>query len=496
MQKLYFITSTLPLVHGGRTKSLLKRAHLLNDRGIELTIISTNYNPDYSIVYQDYREEDKVTLKTQFENIYDYYRNKSTNSNHTNLWKNELEKIVGDFSDYVEVIRSKKGGRTYYYRGGIPKFMIKNSDSKNPEFFAIYNEWNFNPHKFYYINNDGWIHKIDTYDTSNELISQEFLTQNGWCYIYKEYKKNKLVVIQLHEPNNKIVSFSSEKEFIAYFFNDVFDENDVVVNDARFLDLPLLKAKVGKRIFQIHNPHLNNPLDNQSGVKGSFSNILNSKFPKTDTIVSLTEKQKKDIISAVPSLKENISVIPHSTTKREIKYQRQLNHFGVICRLHPQKNLVDAIKGFQLFLKEYPNYILDVYGDGESRQELEHLVNELDIRDKVLFHGNVKEIDRAYQSLNLLMITSDFEGFPLNALEAISNGTPIITYEVNYGPTDIIDENSGWVTRERTPEALKEKMIEAIMQPKNVKDVQKRSLKFSEENFVKSWLKEIGKDEK
>lgn len=164
--------------------------------------------------------------------------------------------------------------------------------------------------------------------------------------------------------------------------------------------------------------------------------------------------------------------------------------------MHPQKNLVDAIKGFQLFLKEYPDYILDVYGDGESRQELEHLVNELDIRDKVLFHGNVKEIDKAYQSLNLLMITSDFEGFALNALEAISNGTPIITYEVNYGPTDIIDANSGWVTRERTPEALKEKMIEAIMQPKNVKDVQKRSLKFSEENFVKSWLKEIGKDEK
>ena len=103
-----------------------------------------------------------------------------------------------------------------------------------------------------------------------------------------------------------------------------------MVNDARFLDLPLLKAKVGKRIFQIHNSHLNNPLDNQSGVKGSFSNILNSKFPKTDTIVSLTEKQKKDIISAVPSLKDNISVIPHSTTKRELKYQRQLNHFGVI----------------------------------------------------------------------------------------------------------------------------------------------------------------------
>ena len=49
---------------------------------------------------------------------------------------------------------------------------------------------------------------------------------------------------------------------IGHYVVDVFDENDVVVNDARFLDLPLLKAKVGKRIFQIHNPHLNNPLDN------------------------------------------------------------------------------------------------------------------------------------------------------------------------------------------------------------------------------------------
>lgn len=487
MKKVYFITNTLPRIHGGRTKSLLQRAKLLNSQGQEITIISTNYNSCYEEIYQYFIDTDKVMKNTSFINIYDYYRKKNTCSHIKKRWENELEQKVGLLSEYVQVLRSRVGDRRYYYRDGKPHFLIKNSEKKHPEYFALYRDWNFNPYIYYLINDEGVIHRVDHFEENNNLKFQEFLTPDGKVYLTREFSNNKKILKIRLKQDEDYIEFPNEKEFICFFFNEIFNDDDVVVNDARFLDIPLLKANVGKRIFQMHNPHLDNPLDSNSKIKGSFSNILNSDFPKTDIIVSLTEKQKMDIMRKVPGLEKNIVVIPHSTTQREIKYNRLSNHFGLICRLHPQKNIKDAIKGFYLFQKEYSEYILDIYGDGESRESLEAFANELGIQNKVVFHGNTQQIDRAYQSLFALLITSDFEGFPLNALESISNGTPIITYEVNYGPTDIVDKNSGWVVTERTPEALKNKMIEAIKNPLKIEEVLKRSLEFSEKNFIQKW---------
>ncbi|QSR13204.1 glycosyltransferase [Lactococcus sp. LG606] len=485
MKKIYFVTNVLPKIHGGRTGSLLYRAKLLNSRGQNLTIISTNYNPNYPAVYQSFRDSKKVLHNTEFLNIYDYYKENSQTNDKILVWSEVLKEESEELSSLTQVIRSRKGGRSYYYKEGIPKYVIKES-KQGIEFFAVYDEWNFNPSKYYFVNEEGLIHRIDYYDVENNLTRQEFLNNQGKIYLRKKFNLKNISEICLKKE--EFISFSSEKEFIGHFFKEVFDENGVVVNDARFLDIPLLKTNVGKRIFQMHSSHLVDPLDNDSVIKGSFSNILNSIFPQSDTIVSLTVKQKKDILAKVPSLEKNIVVIPHSTMPRKIKHQRKTNHFGIVSRLSPEKNLEDAIKGFALFVMEYPNYILDIYGDGECRQELEDLVVKLNIKDKVIFHGYVVDTDKAYQEVQNSLVTSNYEGFSLVTLEAISNGTTVITYALNYGPTDIIDEHSGWVTSERTPEALKEKMIEAVKNPKNVEKVQQRSLEFSEEKFINKWL--------
>lgn len=494
VKNIFFITSTLPMIHGGRTKSLLQRALLLNEKGVDITIISTNYNPEYEKIYSFFREQNRVLKNTSFENIYDYYKRENYTEKVKLTWEDLLTKYVGDLSKYVIVKRSSKNDRTYFYDNGIPKFVIKGLDSGNVEFFALFQDWNFNPYKFFYINSHGFVHRIDTYDEKGFKSSQEFVMEDGKKYLTKTINnKGSIIKVNLIIGAD-VFEFSDEKQFIAHFFNDIFSENDVVVNDARLLDRPLLESKSGKKIFQLHNPHLVNPLDTKSGIKNSFKNILNSNFPKDAIIITLTEKQKSDIVSEVPSLKNNVTVISHSTKPAIIKYKTKENHFGVICRLHPQKNLKDAIKAFYLFNQDVSGYYLDVFGDGESRTELKSLTKKLGLEKKVLFHGNVQNVDKAYQEIFALLITSDFEGFPLNALESISNGTPIITYELNYGPTDIIDEKSGWVTSNRTPESLKKQMINAINNPKNIEDIQKRAAYFSEKNFVSKWLGVIKDD--
>ncbi|WP_237714361.1 hypothetical protein [Mammaliicoccus lentus] len=55
---LHTITSTLPPIHGGRTKSLLYRIKFLEEKLNESTIIhTTNYNPDYLNVYENFKKK-------------------------------------------------------------------------------------------------------------------------------------------------------------------------------------------------------------------------------------------------------------------------------------------------------------------------------------------------------------------------------------------------------------------------------------------------------
>ena len=63
---IYTVTSTLPLVHGGRTKSLLTRIRFLDkEMGIHNKILTTNYNANYNEVYQKFEENQRKIRKSK-----------------------------------------------------------------------------------------------------------------------------------------------------------------------------------------------------------------------------------------------------------------------------------------------------------------------------------------------------------------------------------------------------------------------------------------------
>ncbi|MDT4050304.1 glycosyl transferase family 1, partial [Staphylococcus arlettae] len=70
---IYTVTSILPPIHGGRTKSLLERSKFLDQAlNIPTTILTTNYNANYNDVYSKFLEEGKVTENIRYDNIYDW----------------------------------------------------------------------------------------------------------------------------------------------------------------------------------------------------------------------------------------------------------------------------------------------------------------------------------------------------------------------------------------------------------------------------------------
>ncbi len=111
---------------------------------------------------------------------------------------------------------------------------------------------------------------------------------------------------------------------------------------------------------------------------------------------------------------------------------------GGVGRLHYQKN-------FPLFLQvaaevcaQLPQVIFAIAGEGPERAALEGLSRQLGIADRVRFLGFVKEMPELYQGLDLLLLTSHFEGTPLTVLEAMAMGVPVVASQVD-GVAEVLE---------------------------------------------------------
>ena len=90
-------------------------------------------------------------------------------------------------------------------------------------------------------------------------------------------------------------------------------------------------------------------------------------------------------------------------------------------------------------LAEKPRLRFVIIGDGNLRQELEHLSNELGLSDSVVFLGNRNDVAELLQGIDIIALTSKNEGTPLSLIEAMAAGVPFISTSVG-GVVDLAGE--------------------------------------------------------
>ncbi|MFQ3578650.1 MAG: glycosyltransferase [Bacteroidales bacterium] len=104
---------------------------------------------------------------------------------------------------------------------------------------------------------------------------------------------------------------------------------------------------------------------------------------------------------------------------------------GMTARLDPIKDHETVIKAFADVQKQYPYAELWLMGDGVLRKKLESLCNELNIRDKIKFHGNVPNVYDYLQKLDIFMYaTTPAEGLGNVVSEAMANGLPCVVSDL------------------------------------------------------------------
>ena len=245
--------------------------------------------------------------------------------------------------------------------------------------------------------------------------------------------KQKAVVSNKVAPNKKE---SLEKTENCVFFSPFFAPPKEYLHLAKFL-------VIYDAIPLIFDEYRNNP--------GNYWFLeLARKLDESYTCFAISSYTKTDFLKYLPHLKpENIIVTPLACDERfkpanadEIaKARKKYNipenkkYIFSLCTLEPRKNLIRAVKCFANFIsKNNIDDLVFVLGGAHWDAFIEKLENEIgsldeNIKSKILKIGYVDDSDQAalYSGAFFFVYTSQYEGFGLPPLEAMSCGTPVIT---------------------------------------------------------------------
>jgi glycosyltransferase involved in cell wall biosynthesis len=118
---------------------------------------------------------------------------------------------------------------------------------------------------------------------------------------------------------------------------------------------------------------------------------------------------------------------------------------------------LDAQKGHTYLLaaiRNVPNAIFVLVGDGSERASLEAQAAHLCVRDRVIFLGHRDDVAELLATCDLLVLPSLYEGLPLSVLEAMAAGKPVVATSVGGTPEAVLDGETGFLVPSRDPTAL------------------------------------------
>lgn len=199
----------------------------------------------------------------------------------------------------------------------------------------------------------------------------------------------------------------------------------------------------------------------------------------------LPEKQVTVIHNAVKPFVDQIKVDP---------FIKQLHDEGFyvvgnIGRLSEQKGMeyfINAIPTVKLCMS---NVKFVIVGTGEDEKKLMDLVIKLDLKDDCYFLGYRSDVQNLMSQLDLVVLSSLWEGLPLTPIEAFSVGRTVVATAVD-GTVEIVNDGiNGYLVSPKNSLEIAEKVIDVLQNKELRNSFEKEALQTYEDDFSFNQLK-------
>lgn len=189
-------------------------------------------------------------------------------------------------------------------------------------------------------------------------------------------------------------------------------------------------------------------------------------------LIACGEMVKKNLVEVFKLPKAQITVI-HNAVKpfdgniipipefHQLKEQNKVI-VGNIGRLSEQKGMIYFIKAMPDIIAAVTNVYFVIVGEGEQYRQLVELVNKLNLQNNVWFMGYRADIQNVMVQMDLIVLSSLWEGLPLTPIEAFSVGKTVVATAVDGTPEIVKDGRNGVLVEPSNPVAIARKVIELL----------------------------------
>ena len=292
------------------------------------------------------------------------------------------------------------------------------------------------------------------------------------------------------------------RDIRAFFklFRFIVDERPHIVHThtAKAGFLGRLAARLARVPIVIHTYH-GHVLD---GYYGFLRNWLLHQMERglaltTDRIVAISPLVKQDLLTYRIAPPEKISVIPLGLDlepffqcgslkggfRRELGLNPDTSLVGILGRIFPIKNHYLFLESAARVVEEESNVRFVIVGDGVLRSNIETYAQNLGIRDQVIFTGWRRDLPRIYADLDLLVVSSNNEGTPVSAIEAMASSCPVVATRVGGIPDIVQNHETGYLVPPKQPQALASAILELIRDSKKAEQMGQCGQQFVKRRF-------------
>ena len=172
--------------------------------------------------------------------------------------------------------------------------------------------------------------------------------------------------------------------------------------------------------------------------------LISITYLLSNKIIMNTKGLENHIINySLFNIKKKSIMISNGINIRKIKKNNQRKKNEVIkllniSKLRSQKDLETIFKAIKILSIKH-KCVLTIVGDGEERDNLENKAKKINVLDKISFEGNKNFLDEYYDSNDIFIFSSFYEGGPNVILESLKYDIPIISSDCNYGPQEFLN---------------------------------------------------------
>ena len=327
------------------------------------------------------------------------------------------------------------------------------------------------------------------------LIANE-LNRRGYNIVFLSYEDGKNSYYKL-DDNIKLYTLL-ERKYNNYFLRKIMpyirlfkfikkEKVDIIIDIDVILSLYTIPVKLVCKIKNISWEHFNYYSQNvKNRVK---ARKLASKF--SDLIVTLNERDLNNYKNNLKNIKRIEFIYNPATVKRENVTDLNNNIAIAVGRFTFQKGFDSLLEIWKKIEEKNSLWKLLIIGDGEEKEKLLNLINEYKLNNvSILPFQN--DIEKIYENSSLYLMTSRYEGFPMVLLEAQKKGLPIIAFDCETGPSEIvIDNRNGFLIEVDNKDLFVKKALSLMNDEKKKENFSKNAIvdsgRFDVKKIVDKW---------